>query len=374
MVLAVICVAALVYPLGAVAFSFDRHWEMPIPLQGEPPKDFSDLESSLDPASCGECHDVQYSQWKQSRHATSMGPGVVGQLGEPWLDKETIEMCLDCHAPLGEQRLFSVGAKGGKFTKNPFLQKDLHKKGLVCAVCHLRKNVRYGPPALKPSGIKDPPHGGFVAVESFNSSDLCRSCHQFESWGRRINGKLLEDTFNQWKKSRYSKEGVQCANCHMKGRAHSWKGIHDKEMVASGVDISAKRDGAVVTVAIKNVGVGHFFPTYVTPQVVVELVAGGKVLSSQNVGWMVPLDLSEEIYDTRIPPGETWERLFAIPRDVSADVVSVIIRVYPDDFYHRFYESLLSHPPDGINLALIKKAHEESGASSYLLYEKTLGL
>ncbi len=369
-----ICVVALGYSSGAAGFSFDRHWEMPIPLQGKAPADFSDLESSLNPESCGECHEAQFSGWEKSRHALSMGPGIVGQLGEPWLDKETIEMCLDCHAPLGEQRIFAKNKKGGELEKNLFLKTGLHKKGLVCAVCHLRKNIRYGPPASQPSQIEDPPHGGFVAVKSFNSAKLCRPCHQFEPWGRRINGKLLEDTFGQWQKSLYSEKGVQCADCHMKERAHAWKGIHDKQMVQSGVDIVAERAGGNVTVTIKNSGVGHFFPTYVTPQVIVALVVDGKVVSSKNVGWKVPLDLSEEEYDTRIPPGETWRAHFTLPDNVvGGSGASITVTVHPDDFYHRFYESLLKNPPDGINRDLIKKAHEESGNSSYILYEKVLG-
>jgi len=371
LVITFISVAALGYSPGAAGFSFDSYWAMPIPLQGEAPAGFSELEKSLNPESCGECHDAQFSGWKKSRHALAMGPGIVGQLGEPWLDKETIEMCLDCHAPLGEQRIFAKELKGGGLKENHFLNRELQKKGVACAVCHVRKNVRYGPPALKPSQIEDPPHGGFIAVESFNSAKLCRPCHQFEPWGRRINGKLLEDTFGQWQKSPYAQKGVQCADCHMKQRAHEWKGIHDKKMVLSGVDIVAKRKGDDVTVTIKNSGVGHFFPTYVTPQVVVALSVDGKVVSSKNVGWKVPLDLSEEEYDTRIPPGETWKAHFTLPGD-SAKTASITVAVHPDDFYHRFYESLLKNPPDGINRDLIKKAHEESGSSSYILYEKVL--
>ncbi|HJP19365.1 MAG TPA: hypothetical protein QF468_12015, partial [Nitrospinota bacterium] len=52
----------------AVDFSFEKHWKFPISPQGPPPKNFSDLESSLDPDDCGTCHETQYEDWQTSRH------------------------------------------------------------------------------------------------------------------------------------------------------------------------------------------------------------------------------------------------------------------------------------------------------------------
>ncbi|MDP7555001.1 MAG: hypothetical protein QGF31_02345, partial [Nitrospinota bacterium] len=43
----------------AVDFSFKEHWKFPIPPQGDPPKNFSNLEASLDPDDCGTCHETQ---------------------------------------------------------------------------------------------------------------------------------------------------------------------------------------------------------------------------------------------------------------------------------------------------------------------------
>ena len=59
-----------------------RHWAVPIAPQGPAPKGWSTLESSLVPESCGTCHPVQYGDWRTSVHATSMGPGIAGQLVE----------------------------------------------------------------------------------------------------------------------------------------------------------------------------------------------------------------------------------------------------------------------------------------------------
>jgi hypothetical protein len=67
------------------------------------------------------------------------------------------------------------------------------------------------------------------------------------------------------------------------------------------------------TLRITNSGVGHYFPTYVTPRAVVRFELIGKDGKSSPdtqkeavIGRDVPLDLSRELFDTRIPPGETF--------------------------------------------------------------------
>src|SRR5436190_24027958 len=64
------------------------------------------------------------------------------------------------------------------------------------------------------------------------------------------------------------------------------------------------------TLTIASTGVGHYFPTYVTPRVLVraELLEGGDrpvadSVEERAIGREVPVDLSREIADTRIPPG-----------------------------------------------------------------------
>ena len=53
-----------------------RHWPAVLPPQGEPPADFTLLEASLDPQSCGECHVAQFKQWQSSLHSHTMGAGI----------------------------------------------------------------------------------------------------------------------------------------------------------------------------------------------------------------------------------------------------------------------------------------------------------
>ena len=365
---------AAVFPFGAkaAAFSFSEHWKLPIPSQGSAPKEFSELERSLSAEDCGACHEKQYEEWKTSRHARTMGPGVAGQLHLGWLNEKTIELCFDCHAPLGEQRKYLLSK--GAYKLNNKQDKPLAAEGLNCAGCHVRGHVRYGP---EPKQVTEDEtlHGGFVVVKNFGAAEFCKPCHQFDPGDRRLSGKLLEDTYQQWKKSGYAEKGVQCAGCHMPARSHLWRGIHDPDMTRKGVTFSAvKQKSNTIFVNIKNSGVGHLFPTYVTPQVAVRLVEHTgdklKIVEEKWIGWKAPIDLSSELYDTRIKPGESFSHTFTVPDRAKEGSYTVLVVVYPDEFYNRFFKSLVAYPPEGMPMELIKESVEETGRSSYTLFEK----
>ncbi len=356
-------------------FSFKEYWNFPIPPQGLPPKSFSDLEASLDPDDCGICHETQYSDWKTSRHSKAMGAGVAGQLHSPWLDDKTISICGYCHAPLAEQSPFK-GLPDGHFTRNPDYLPDLRFRGITCGGCHVRRHIRYGPKPLTPK-VDNPPHNSFVEVENFGDSEFCKPCHQFNPRDNRVNGKLLQNTYEEWKNSSYSKNGIQCTDCHMPGRRHIWRGIHNRDMAKKGVNIKTKHKGSKIFLEILNNGVGHNFPTYVTPKIIIRgsvIDKKGKELQQtvqeKFIGWDISLNLSEERYDTRIPPGEKFSATFSINSPASGLKYRLVIRVFPDDFYTRFFKTLLDNPPDGIDLKKIKEAYNDSLESSYILFEK----
>lgn len=358
-------------PDKTAGFNFKKHWSQPIAPQGAAPADFSDMEKSLFPKDCGECHEEQFNDWRESRHSKAVSPGFLGQLNPPWLNRESIENCLNCHAPLSEQRIYAPD-ENGEFVINRNRQSGLLHEGLTCAGCHVRKHVRFGP---TPKEAPEPPlpHNGFVEVKNFGASEFCRPCHQFEKFHRRVAGKLVEDTYEQWRASEYASKGIQCADCHMPARRHLWKGIHDPEMVKAGVDINAWRDGSNVTVSITNKGVGHLFPTYVTPQVVIQAshTSNGekKVVEESWIGWYVEIDLSGERFDTRIAPGESHNYLYQIPD--SPGEFKVDITVYPDEFYNRFFKALIKNPPQGVDTGMLAKAVKETEESSYKIFEKS---
>ena len=87
--------------LGNTSEFLDQFWELPVPAQQKAPDYYNHEVSRLGPEACGVCHQQQLKDWKTSRHAIAMGPGVHGQLVEQ--SPATILTCQKCHAPLSEQ-------------------------------------------------------------------------------------------------------------------------------------------------------------------------------------------------------------------------------------------------------------------------------
>ncbi len=368
-----------------------KHWKFPFATQGPPPKAFSPLESSLDPQSCGTCHAVQFQDWKTSLHAKAMGPGIVGQLVDMFRNSPGDALdCTTCHAPLAEQQpvLFS----SGKIVKNPAFVKGLDSKGLICAACHVRAHQRFGPPkAGKPLGQspEKAPHGGVVRTIAFERSEFCRACHQHPP-SAAVNGKPIENTYVEWKESPYSKMGVQCQDCHMPGRKHVWRGIHDREMTARAVTLgvqvargkAAVAGRAVARIELTNSGAGHMFPTYMVPAVFIKaelLDKDGKtvegslrvdriqrLLDFTNRGWV-------ERADTRIPPKKTHVFNYNVPNPRGAERLRVYVEVHPDYFYARsFFPSFLEGRMSAKARELVTKARDHGVSTPYVLYDRTL--
>jgi hypothetical protein len=371
----------------------ERYWRRPIPHQGAPPATFTPLEASLAPQDCGACHPVQYQDWQTSLHAQAMGPGVVGQLVD-MLDHNPEEalFCQTCHAPLTEQlpKIQSTG-DGGGVVDNPHYQPELRAQGLVCAACHVRQHERFGPPKRLDAPPSPPviPHGGVTHTAVFARSEFCMGCHQFEEDGFALNGKLLENTYQEWQASRYAKEGVQCQNCHMPDRRHLWRGIHDPDMVKSGVTIELTtkkptyRPGEELQAALRitNSGVGHHFPTYVTPRVVVrfELLDkdGHAVAETQKeavIGRDVPLDLSRELSDTRIPAGETVTINYTQAVPSAGQRLRATVIVEPDYFYNRFFRAILDGGQVSKGRHQIQEALKRTEESPFVIFTQEVSL
>ncbi|MDP6484379.1 MAG: multiheme c-type cytochrome [Nitrospinota bacterium] len=374
-------------PDPAVEAFVAKHWQSPFAPNGKPPKGFSPLESALDPRSCGACHPAQLEDWKTSLHAKAMGPGVVGQ----WADNPAgAGDCVGCHAPLAEQQPYRV-ARSGAAVRNEGYVKDLEKGGLVCAACHVRGHERFGPPeAGKPLGpsVEKSPHGGVTRTTAFERSEFCRTCHQ-HPMSAAVNGKPIENTYVEWKEGPYSKLGVQCQDCHMPGRKHLWRGIHDKEMTARAVTLGvvvplgkkAVPGRAVARISLTNTGAGHMFPTYMIPAVFIKaelLDENGKTVEgSRRVdriqrrleyegGWV-------ERSDTRIAPGKTRVFDYNAPNPRGAKRLHVFVEVHPDDYYGAtFFPSLLQGRMSARARGLIEKARDHAMSSPYVLYDRTI--
>lgn len=389
-------VLALTAALAAIAVAEDveqflsRHWRTPIAPQGPPPARFSELEASLHPESCGTCHPAQYTDWRGSWHAAAMGPGVRGQLVEMIAsDPAQAVGCFACHAPLAEQ--VPLVRDGAGFRPNPAFDAALLDRGLACAGCHVRAHERFGPPRRagslqSPAPRETLPHDGATRTAAFLRSEFCRDCHQFTTGGLALNGTLLQNTYNEWKASRFGRAGVHCQDCHMPDRRHLWRGIHDPEMVRSGLTVSVSpetpRAGpgqtVSVTLRVQSTRVGHAFPTYVTPRVLVraELLdpAGVPVPGSRQervIGREVTLDLSREVADTRLRPGQSASLVYRrrVARPGLTLRLSVIVE--PDAFYTRFFETLLAQGA-GRGEPEIRRALQATQRSPFTVFERAL--
>lgn len=370
-----------------------RHWQVPIPFQGKPPAGWSESEISLESQTCGECHPQQFKDWETSVHSRAVGPGLLGQT--PTLLKEdpaTAIVCYACHAPLTEQQeIVSVGLRT---RRNARFDSSLQSQGLTCAGCHVRGNQRFGPPRRDGSleNLKAPdrlPHGGATRTPAFERAEFCTVCHQFEPGGNSLNGKPLENTYDEWKNSPYAAQGIQCQQCHMPDRRHLWRGIHDLQMVKSGLGINLQLnrhtyevgDKLEVNLELVNSGVGHYFPTYVTPKVVlrIELLdPGGQVIpdsvKEEVIGRQVTLNLDREIADTRIPPQGVHTFRYARAIDRRGMKLRAEVLVYPDDFYRRFYEAKLAGQLSGLERQRLSRALEDARTSAYKLFESERSL
>ena len=276
---------------------------------------------------------------------------------------------------------------------NPGFDASLQRQGVVCATCHVRQHQRFGPPpragSPKPGAPRAAlPHNGATYVSAYLRAEFCAACHQFGPSGLHLNGKPLENTYAEWRDSPAARRGLQCQDCHMPDRRHRWRGIHDPDMVKSGVRVSLALDRPRyragqplrATVTVASVRVGHYFPTYVTPQVVVRALLVGPdgspvegTTEERVIGRQVPLDLSREIADTRIPPGGRFALRYGRPLDRAGLTLRVTVTVYPDHFYTAFFAALLETGA-GDGEALIREALEATRRSPFEIFARDVPL
>lgn len=376
---------------SAAAQFLEHHWARPLAPQGKLPTTLTAQGISLAPESCASCHASQFQDWRNSLHSKAMGPGIMGQLiSMPTHARGEHQTCIRCHAPLAEQADSLVAAiKQAKQQRLP-AGGGLHGQGLVCAACHVRQLEWYGPQRRDGSepgaAAKDYPHGSWKANHAFESSQFCATCHQFKDDEYALNGKLLENTYREWRDSRYARQGVSCQACHMPDRRHLWKGIHDAETVKKGIEIrtgttSMANAQISAKISVTNSGVGHYFPTYVTPKVVVhgyqQDAAGRKLEGTERlfvIGRQVSLDITKEIADTRIAPDAEASFDYRAPRHLSATALTWQVEIQPDAFYLEFYRELLKYPTKGEGKRLIAEARDHTSASPYIVFSKSLAL
>jgi hypothetical protein len=352
-----------------------QHWHpLPLPPQGGTPPGWNQAEASLDPALCGACHPRQLREWESSLHAAAFSPGFSGQLIEGALaTTAAIRQCQSCHAPLAEQQPAQTGFDAA-----------LRRQGLVCAACHVRAQQRYGPPRRPELRAVDGPlpHGGYQARPEFQESRFCAPCHQFFD-DPGVNGKPAQNTWGEWKQSSFAEAGRTCQSCHMPDRAHTWRGIHDPEMVRAAVDVDlvpVSLDGETLAAALvlASRDVGHAFPTYVTPRVFLAVWqedATGHELDGTRVEASIGREIDfgadppREVFDTRVAPGESVKLDYALPRGTDAAALVGRVTVDPDFHYRGVFAGLLDSLRDPGARSRIQEARQRAAQSSYVLAE-----
>ena len=363
---------------GAMAQSLPpQYWHLPLSPQGSAPSGWPAEEGSLEPKDCGLCHADKFEEWRTSLHAEAFSPGLVGQLLT--FDAEGTAACMQCHAPLAEQRqAFEAARRGGR--PHVPAEQGLAAAGNSCGGCHVRGHRRFGPPQRGTGAVgqsdPDGPHGGVLRTADFQESDFCSGCHQFPQ-GWAVNGKPLENTVVEWRDSPAAREGKTCQSCHMPDRRHLWRGIHDPAMVESGLTADFFADQDRARFRLTSTDVGHAFPTYVTPKVIMKGVAldqAGRVIPGTEVSHVIQRRVEfaggawVERSDTRLLPGQSVMLEISWP---PSGRVRLWLEVHPDDFYdHDVYDALLGGLPSGSPAAiLIAEADRRAGASRFRLFE-----
>jgi len=384
----------------------DAYWKTPV-NEGKTPLNRPKIQESLSSSSCMACHYKQYTEWKKSRMAHSMDAGVIGQLllkkmtskhWRPW-----VLSCLSCHSPLAgyyvlhpaeykgpsakEKKILQSGAKEEKAMvialnalKIPMENGD---SSVSCSSCHVRYFRRFGPPVAKYIKEGKIAHRGFVSSKAFLSSYFCIKCHQLPRDNRRLKGKLFENTYYEWKKSIYAKKGISCETCHTPHGSMAFKSIYNKDFILKAITIRLKRvkiySGRVNTIlSVTNSGVGHDFPTYTTPKVILniaqEKVNGniiGKSAKHYVIGWSVSLNLKKQYFDTRLKPFQTGILIYDYPLLNGSRYLKAWITVKPESHYTRFFKAYLKMKrlPEIIRIMFLK-ALKGDKSSKYLLWRK----
>ena len=354
-----------------------NYWHPPLGPQGKAPVQWSEIERSLAPEACGQCHSDKFEEWRTSLHAKAFSPGLVGQLLT--FDAGQTSSCMKCHAPLAEQRqAFEAARNRGE--AHLTASQGLASTGNSCGGCHVRDHRRYGPSqrATGATGQSDAAgaHGGVYRSTYFERSEFCSTCHQFPP-DYAVNGKPLQNTYAEWRSSPQAAEGITCQGCHMPGRQHLWRGIHDPETTAAGLTARFFPDAQGARFQLTNSGVGHAFPTYVTPKVVMRAVAldsTGRPRLDHRVSHVIQRVVAYaagrwvERSDSRLLPGQSASLFLPWNGD---DRIRMWLEVYPDDYYdHQVYDQLLGGlPAGGSSARLIAEADVRAGASRYRLFE-----
>lgn len=267
----------------------------------------------------GACHPRVTDQWRRSAHHRSANV-FYRKAVEIAVERHgwtSVRLCASCHDP--------VALLTGYYANRPaaLFGPSADREGVSCLACHRAQitldhvgsgSYRFDPPrfyvgppmegysvhAMRPAHIAD-----MLAEDRYTQPALCGECHSLTLHGPDGLALLEQDTYGEWRKGPFGDEGVEpggtvrpCVSCHMpkieypdrpgpREASHRFLGasthlsalaadaerLDDLTRFLKSADIelglaarlrpSLAEGSRIVdaTVAIRNRGVGHGFPT-----------------------------------------------------------------------------------------------------------------
>ncbi|MFQ6054366.1 MAG: multiheme c-type cytochrome [Methanosarcinales archaeon] len=314
----------------------------------------SEYNSSRD---CIECHRQIYDQWSHAMHSQAITDPIFESAYHKAInsDPELKEYCLECHAPTT------------RVTKDFDLSQSISVEGVTCTFCHTVQAVdpETHQFTLDPGNTMRGPYrdSNTSAHESEYSeihtkSEFCAGCHEFS-----INGVPVFQTYSEWKNSFYAEIGKQCQDCHMepiraqasnkgpireKVYQHLWYGGHMVELIKKccifNIDLEYTDNIAKIKVTVKNMNVGHDFPTgFPTRKVILKVWVNeeqGKTIFEDSKTYTKTLgdengnlvydfwQASQILSDNRIKQGEKKEEFFTFEVPEGVKILNTGAKLY----------------------------------------------
>ncbi len=167
---------------------------------------------------CTRCHGIIHSQWEGGMHSLAeLDPfyKIESEMASNDTDGLTDTYCARCHTPIGVLSGELPPVDGSELS-------DIAKRGVQCDFCHTvsgSAGIGNSPFIVTPGNIKwgpfpdsKSPYHGSEFSDLHTKAEFCGMCHDVN---HPTNGLPLEATYTEWKNGPYSKEGVQCQDCHM---------------------------------------------------------------------------------------------------------------------------------------------------------------
>ena len=167
---------------------------------------------------CAGCHNIIHSQWEGGMHSfAEIDPFYKkeAEMASNDTDGLTDTYCARCHTPIGVVSGEIPPVNGSGLS-------DIAKRGVQCDFCHTvsgSAGISNAPFIVTPGNIKWGPfadsrssYHGSEFSDLHTKAEFCGMCHDVN---HPINDLPLEATYSEWKAGPYSKEGVQCQDCHM---------------------------------------------------------------------------------------------------------------------------------------------------------------